>query len=392
MKVFAVTPWYLPLLGGIEVLVNSLAAPLREGGVAISVVTDDMGKLPGRDLIEGTPVHRLNFTGAVRSGRPGAPLQVLQQLRQLFEQERPDLIHMHCVTGSGAWYIDRLLKSASRKIPFVVTQHGVLEAIDRMAVIRGLLQRADAVTAVSQAALQSALGFAGSDNGRGVIPNGIEPYATEPSPAAPMPPSRPSFSLLCVGRLQQEKGFDLAIRALASLRSGGVEANLTIIGEGEDRATLEALIRALGLSDRVHLVGPQPNGEVRRLMAQAHLVLVPSRTREGFSLVAAEAAMAGVPAIVARIGGLPETVLDGQTGLVVAANDPEAIAAAVRRLLEDDTARAGLGRKAQARAMEEYSVARCVRRYLTIYRSLLDSHQGEPSDHAVPDSSQPCLA
>lgn len=392
MKVLAVTPWYLPLLGGIEILVNSLVAPLREGGVAISVVTDDMGKLPGRDLIEGTPVHRLNFTGAVRSGRPGAPLQVLQQLRQLFEQERPDLIHMHCVTGSGAWYIDRWLKSAGRKIPFLVTQHGVLEAIDRMAVIRGLLRRADAVTAVSQAALQSALGFSDSDNGRGVIPNGIEPFATEPGPAASMRPSCPPFSLLCVGRLQHEKGFDLAIRALASLRSGGVEANLTIIGEGEDRATLEALIRTLGLPDRVHLVGPQPNGEVRRLMAQAHLVLVPSRTREGFSLVAAEAAMAGVPAIVARIGGLPETVLDGQTGLVVAANDPEAIAVAVRRLLEDAAARTELGCKAQARAIEEYSVARCVRRYLAIYRSLLDSYQGDSSDHAVPDSSQPCLA
>lgn len=393
MKVLAITPWYLPLLGGIEILVDSLAGPLREAGAAMSVVTDDMGKLRPRDLVEGTPVHRLNFTGAVRSGRPGEPLQVLQQLRQLLEQERPDLIHMHCVTGSSAWYVDRLLKSLSRKVPFLVTQHGVLEAIDRMAVIRALLRRADAVTAVSQAALDSALGFAGSDNGGGVIPNGIQPGATG---LGPVPSSgqgaHPPFSLLCVGRLQSEKGFDLVVEALVRLRSDAVEARLTIVGEGEDRASLETLIRERGLSDRVHLVGPQPNGEVRRLMAQADLVLVPSRTREGFSLVAAEAAMAGVPAIVARVGGLPETVLDGETGLVVAANDAEAIARAVRRLLQDEATRIELGRKARARAMVEYSVARCAGRYLALYRSLLDSHKGEPSDHVVPDSSQPCLA
>lgn len=386
MKVFAFTPWYLPVLGGIEILINSLAKPLREQGIDISVVTDDMGRLPPREVIEGTPVHRLGFTNAIRSGRPGEPLKILGQLQQLLDEESPDILHMHCVTGPSAWYVDRLLKSSRFRGRFLVTQHGVLEPIDRMPVIRGLLQRADAISAVSEAALRSAVEFSASEKNWGVIPNGIEEVPAERIDGAP-------FRLLCVGRLQREKGFDLAIRALAEVRARGIDAVLTIVGEGEERQAFARLSGELGLLNFVHFLGRLDNRATRRLVGQAHLVLVPSRTREGFSLVAAEAAMAGVTAIVARVGGLPETVLDGETGIVVSPDDPIELGAAISRMLEDEGSRSRLGHCARLRAMKEYGVAPCAARYLAFYRSQSRSSiDQEPSNHVLSNPSQPCFA
>jgi glycogen(starch) synthase len=386
MKILALTPWYLPLLGGIELLLSSLTGPLRRHGVDISVVTDDMGRLPPRENIDNTPVYRLGFTTAVKSGQPGAPLKVLQQMQRILDEERPDILHMHCVTGSGAWYVDRLLKAARFKGRFLVTQHGVLEAIDCMAVIRDLLRRADGITGVSQAALRSALEFSGSDKGRGVIPNGIEIPPLMPAPAM-------NFTLLCVGRLQKEKGFDLAIEALAKTRAQGLDTILKIVGEGEERRNLEQLALTLGLSDRVQFLGPLDNPSVRRMIGLSHLVLVPSRTREGFSLVAAEAAMAAVPAVAARVGGLPETVLHGETGIVVPPDDPDELDMAICELLGDEPARTRLGAQARRRAVKEFDLARCAERYLAFYRSQPSSNiDQEPAGHVLPDSSQPCLA
>jgi glycogen(starch) synthase len=368
MKVFTLTPWYLPFLGGIEILVSTLAKSLQKYAVNIAVVTDDLGKLPNRDVIDGTPVYRLNFTGAVRSGQPGAPLQVLRQLCQILDDGCPDILHMHCVTGSSAWYVDRILKPSRYQGHFVVTQHGILEPIDRMPVIRDLLKRADALTGVSEAALSSSLEFAGECNSRGVIPNGID---VAPAPASILG-CRAPFELVCVGRLQHEKGFDVAIRALDSVRRYGFDATLTVIGIGECRQNLEDLVQELGLRDQVCFLGQLANGDTRRIIASASLVLVPSRTREGFSLVAAEGAMAGVPAIVSRVGGLPETVVDGQTGLVVAPDNPNELAAAIVRLLEDEASRAILGARAKSRALEKYDMARCIDKYLELYRSLVN--------------------
>jgi glycogen(starch) synthase len=249
-----------------------------------------------------------------------------------------------------------------------------------MPVIRDLLKRADALTGVSEAALSSSLEFAGDCNSRGVIPNGLN---VAQAPASILGGGA-SFELVCVGRLQHEKGFDLAIRALDRVRRRGFDATLTVIGKGEYRQYLEDLVQELGLSDQVRFLGQLTNGDTRRIIAGADLVLVPSRTREGFSLVAAEGAMAGIPAIVTRVGGLPETVVDGQTGLVVTPDSPDELAAAMVKLLRDEATRATLGARARIRALEKYDMDRCVSRYLELYRSLVNSVEGTRT-HVVSD-------
>lgn len=371
MKILAITPLYLPSLGGIELLVSSLAEVLSGAGIKMVIVTDSTGRLPETEVIDGTKVHRLNFAGAIRSARPSVTLEALSRFRSLVESEHPHIIHMHGVTGSSAWYVDRLLKGAMNKsVPFIITQHGVLEIEDRLRVIRDLLKRADAVTAVSNAALASAQEFSETRNAYPIIPNGIREAPSLKFEAEDQLPHR----LICVGRLQREKGFDLAIEAVSSVRAAGIQVVLDIVGQGEERGALRELAVAAGVSDEVRLLGRVDHLQTRSMIARSTLLLAPSRTREGFGLVVAEAAMAGVPAIVTHVGGLPETVGHGETGLVIPVDSSKHLGDAIKALLEDPARRIAFSSRARHRALALYGLPQCAQRYVQLYQAILDKH------------------
>ena len=169
-----------------------------------------------------------------------------------------------------------------------------------------------------------------------------------------------------------EKGFDLAIVALAAVRRSGFDAELTLIGQGENRKFFVETAAAHGVAEHVRFAGVLDRVETRRAIANSTLVLVPSRTREGFSLVAAEAASCGVPCVAARTGGLPETVEDGVTGVLVPPEDAEALAAAIVGLLGDRAGLRDLGANARRMARGKFDMDRCVESYLNVYRNLMD--------------------
>jgi glycogen synthase len=371
MKILAFTPLYLPSPGGIEIFVGSLAESLRGFSIDTVIVTDSQGRLPPYEVLNGTVVHRLDLTGAIRSRDTTAPLRVLHQLVKIYEQEKPDAIHMHSATQSSAWYVARLFRKLSLTLPFFVTQHGVLEPVDRLNVVRELLVKADALTAVSEAALQSAIAFSNRTAFSLVIYNGVRPFDDLVSGRRPPAPPR----LIGVGRLQREKGFDLAIAALAKMRAGGLDAQLTLIGQGEERAQLEGLANALGVAEHVKFAGVLDQPGARAAIAGASLLLAPSRTREGFSLVAVEAALAGTPVVASRVGGLPETVEDGVSGLLVAPDDADELASAAARLLEEDGVWLNFSENARRRALAKFDLGRCVENYAKLYGSTMRNHR-----------------
>ena len=298
---------------------------------------------------------------------PSASLQVLDRFLDVVSVVDPDILHMHSAVQPSAWFVDRLLRMPNQKRPFVLTQHGSLETTDRMGVVRSLLLKADVVTAVSNAVLQSALEFSRPACASLVIPNGVGHLAATASRDIAAPP----FALTCVGRLQMEKGFDLAIVALAAVRRSGFDAELTLIGQGENRKFFVETAAAHGVAEHVRFAGVLDRVETRRAIANSTLVLVPSRTREGFSLVAAEAASCGVPCVAARTGGLPETVEDGVTGVLVPPEDAEALAAAIVGLLGDRAGLRDLGANARRMARGKFDMDRCVESY-NVYRNLMD--------------------
>jgi glycosyltransferase involved in cell wall biosynthesis len=146
--------------------------------------------------------------------------------------------------------------------------------------------------------------------------------------------------LLSVGRLDPIKGFDVLLEALAQLKQRGVEFRCTIIGEGPERARLEARRDALGLGMEVAMPGPAPYAAVLAAMASATLmvlpcVVTPGGNSDGIPNVLTEAMATGLPVVSTRVSGIPELVDDGHSGLLVAPGDATAFADAVEALLRD---------------------------------------------------------
>ena len=368
MKVVAFTPQYLPVVGGIEIFVDALVQPLRNHSIETVVITDSdqPEQLPRRDIVNSTVVHRLDFVKALRTRDPLDPLKVLEQLSQLLQEENPDLIHVHSAVQFSTWYLERLIRKMPSRPPLVVTQHGALAPVDHLKIVRELLLRADVLTAVSEAALRSAIEFSNRISASTVIYNGVRRHDL-----AQAGPKAPGFRLMCVGRLEHGKGFDVAIEAFAKLRARGIDAELGLIGQGPERRFLGKVAIAHKVADHVHLQGAFDHRRTLEAIANSSLVVIPSRVREGFSLVAVEAALFGVACVASRVGGLPEVVEDGVTGRLVTPGDPDALALAMVDLLGDAERLRRLGANARQRAEQRFDMDKCVESYLKLYRSLV---------------------
>jgi glycosyltransferase involved in cell wall biosynthesis len=183
----------------------------------------------------------------------------------------------------------------------------------------------------------------------------------------------PSARIVSVGRLQAPKDALTLVRALARLPAGSFEA--VVVGAGPDRPAVEAEVRRLGLEQVVELAGARL--DVPELLAGADLFVLSSRS-EGLPLTILEAMAAGLPVVASRIGGVPEAVSDGETGLLVPSGDPSSLAAAIARLLEDASLRRRLGQAGHARVRERFDVASFRRAHVDLYRRELAS-RGLPS-------------
>jgi len=213
------------------------------------------------------------------------------------------------------------------------------------------------------------------------LPNGIDLAAWDRQAQGPPPveiaPDR--FHLALVGRLEPQKNHALLLEALARiggerLRDWCVWWVGAEVGEPGFAEGLRAGIRARGLDDVVRILPPQRRiaAFVRRMGA----LVLPSRT-EGFPNVVLEAMASGVPVVATRVGAVPDLVAEGVTGFTVPSEDPDALAAALRRAAALDPAgRRALGAAARARVEERYAMNVVAGRYLALYRSLVAAHRG----------------
>ena len=165
--------------------------------------------------------------------------------------------------------------------------------------------------------------------------------------------------LLSVARLTRHKGIDTALQALARLRDQYPDLRYAVVGEGEERESLEEEARQLGVADRVRFLTGVPDRDLPALYNVAEIYLGVSRLMEqrveGFGISLAEAAACQVPVVAGRSGGIPEGVRDGETGLLVEAERPEAVESALRRLLDNAGLRRGLGRAGRQSVVEYYN-------------------------------------
>jgi glycosyltransferase involved in cell wall biosynthesis len=176
-----------------------------------------------------------------------------------------------------------------------------------------------------------------------------------------------SHIVLAAGRLSPEKGFGVLVEAAAGVLKQHPTPAFVLFGEGAERAKLEGRVRELGIAER--FVMPGFTAELDQFLPWADVTVLPSFT-EGLPNVALEASAAGVPVVATAVGGTPEVVVDGETGLLVPSGQPDRLADALNRLLVEEALRTRLGTSGRERMRAEFTFAGQAAKYAELFERL----------------------
>jgi glycogen(starch) synthase len=367
MRILYWTDSFWPYIGGIEVFSMRLLTALRSCGHELRVVTPhgDLD-LPDMETYRDIPIHRFHFLDALARRSLSRIMGIRRRVAGLKRAFAPDVIHvvMPTVTPTALFHLETAGACAA---PTLVTLQGAVRAtaVDPQTLPGRMLRDADWVTAVSSVTLAEARRLAPEVSARSsVIHNNLDVPSVPPMP---LPCETPR--VLCVGRLTSEKGFDVALAAFALVSERVPAARFMVAGDGPERRLLERRAADLGLGARVQFLGWVAPERVPELMNTASVVVVPSR-EEAFGITALEAGSMARPVVATRAGGLPEVVMHGETGLLVEAEDADAMGAAVAWLLEHPDTAARMGDAARRRVASEFRLERAVDAYVELYRRL----------------------
>ncbi|MFN2589417.1 MAG: glycosyltransferase family 4 protein, partial [Actinomycetota bacterium] len=283
----------------------------------------------------------------------------------------PDVVHAHEPLSPSAGMLATIRSAA----PVVGTFHAFTERSALLTtaapVLRPVWRRLAIRIAVSEAAA-AFVGHRFSGPVR-IVPNGCDVDrfgAAQPAPGLPE-----GRRLLWVGRLDPQKGFGVALAAVERLMATHADVMLVVVGDGRDRTVLDRMRREV--RSRVRLVGSVPYDELPRYHAACELFIAPSLGQESFGMVLVEAMAAGLPVVATDIPGYREVVQNKTDGLLVPPNDPDALAAAVGRILTDPALAGRLSEAVRARA-ERYRWRTVVDEIEGIYAEALAS-AGRPT-------------
>jgi len=278
---------------------------------------------------------------------------------------KPDLVHVHSAAGFGLWGWGAGLH------PMVVSVWGS-DVVDfpsnpwRRVYLRRVLHSADAVTATSRYLSDVTTKLCPqSENRLHIIPFGVE---IPPSLVAP-PEGR--FALCAIKAHKPVYGLDHLIRALAKVIEAIPDTHLTIAGSGPSTLELKSLAQRLGLDPYISFPGELPPHEGVRLLQRSHLMVMPS-LREAFGVAALEASAAGRAVVATQVGGVPEVVRDGETGLLVSPGDVGALAEAIIKLGRDRATLYRMGEAGRRFVQADYTWQNSLDTMLTLYEKLLN--------------------
>jgi glycosyltransferase involved in cell wall biosynthesis len=353
--------------GGLERVVQSLARHAKERGLDVQVLCAvRAGPLAAEIEASSVPVRVLGLTGY-------RPRDILRAARVLGEID-PDIIHTHghfagVLGRAAAWWaglpisvhhlhtIDTTLRRRHRRME------------------RFLARLTDRVICCSRAVAEHArLDLGIPESLVLIVPNGIEPMSCVTPGAALAKIGRPAKPVIgCIGSLTPHKGQSILLRSLEHLPCDRPLPTIVLIGDGPERAVLEALAAALPRRPRVLFLGERQ--DARALLPAFDLLVVPSLEREGFGLAAIEGMDAGVPVIASRVGGLPEVVEEGRTGILVPPGDATALAQAIAGLLDRPETGRALGAEGRRSVQESFRASIMARLIENLYEEAMDARR-----------------
>lgn len=364
-----------PARGGIARHVVSLLTELPPAGYRVRIACEPDGPIARAAADSG--IHRYCLFPSARTGLARVALSGVRLARAAADFGA-QIIHTH---SFGAGFAGALAAPLSPTARLVATIHNYPPAAQGMHPARlhhrwamgMLLRRASRLITVSEALRRDLIELSPSAAERTItIPNGVDTQAQAKRSTAEiraefgLPHDRPVVGM--IARLAPQKGIATFIRAAALLADGHPEVVLILAGDGPLRDEAHTLRRELALENRLHLC--QEVVSPRELIAALDILVVAS-TSEGSSVVAMEAMSAGKPVVATAVGGVPEVVADGQTGLLVEPEDPEALAAAVRSLLDDPERAREFGDQGRRRAAQLFDLRLMLERTRAVYADLI---------------------
>jgi glycosyltransferase involved in cell wall biosynthesis len=346
-------------VGGAQSYVAALLPTLvRDFDVTVAAY----GPGPLREAAAASGVRFIPLRHVRRPISPLRDLAGLVELVRLLRRERPDILH---ASSSKAGVLGRLAAVIAGVPIRIFTVHGWAFSAHSGTASR-LYRWADRMM---RPLTTVTICVSDRERARGLEAHTCNPEATTVIPNAIDVPAAPRAGhdrerplIVTVGRLAPPKDFLTLLRGLALLPPGSFEA--VIVGEGPDRARLEAEIQTLGIADRVHLAGERR--DVPELLAGAN-VFVLSSASEGMPVSVLESMAAGLPVVGSRVGGIPELVIDGETGLLVEPGNPDQLAAALARLLAEPELRRQLGDAGRERARTRFALDPFRRAHVELY-------------------------
>ena len=297
----------------------------------------------------------------------------LPALVRLLARERIDLLHTHLFHADLAGRPAACLASVPHLVHTVRTVEGRFRPW-QFAFARAAAGCCDRIVCVSQAARDFHSRRSGLPRGRyTVICNGVDAGAFARDEAARdrlrgqwgIADDEPLFAF--VGKLRYEKGLDVLLEAVDMLATRGGAVRLVVAGDGPGQAAAQRFLDGRDAGRAINMLGF--TRDVAGVLSAADALVVPSRW-EGLPLSVMEAMAAGVPVIAARVGGVPELVADGRTGLLVPPEDPQSLADAIERLASDSLLRTRLGTAGLEVARHQYTIAATIEAHEKLYTEI----------------------
>jgi len=361
-------------IGGYELQALSLASHFQRAGVPTFLLANNPWGHAPREQRNGVTIVRLPHAPPQRRNWAALFVAFLTFLR--CHRREYDVIHCHALTFLAACCarIGRILR-----VPVVVkvaTEQDVREYRDNRSLHFRLffrwLKRADRLLCLSESIRQEAIACGFRPEQTVLAPNGVDTERFAPATPQARATARAElrladgvFAALFVGRLVQRKGVDVLLQAWA--RSAAARhGRLLLVGDGPERARLEAIARDLGIAESVHFAGERT--DTLACYAAADAFVFPSR-REGLPNALLEAMSCGLPAIATRIGGCTDVVTDG-SGILVPPDDVPALVAALDELAAEPARRAAVAAAGRQRVLEAFSFAVTAARLQEIYRGV----------------------
>src|SRR6516165_1042865 len=370
-----------PTYGGSGVVATELGIELAASGHEVHFISYSQPfRLNGRE--EGIYYHEVPVSSYPLFEFPPYDLALASRMAEVAEFNELDLLHVHYAIphSVSALLARQMLASRGRRLPFVTTLHGTditLVGLDRsyLPITRYSIQESDGVTSISNYLRDKTIEDFGVTRPIEVVPNFVNcdvytPIVDANARAA----ARAKFArndeaiLLHLSNFRPVKRVVDVVKVFSQV-AREVPARLVLVGDGPDRSAAEWLAHDLKINDKVHFLGKQDR--VNELLPLADLMLMPS-SMESFGLAALEAMACKVPSIATRVGGVPELIDDGVTGLLYPVGAVDEMAAGAIGLLKDRARLDVMRDAARKAAQSRYCATLVLPRYVKYYESILN--------------------